>query len=166
LLLAAAGAAWLWSALKTLPWISGGRTFCGGAARSVERSVARLLKREGVVRNAVAFEFYARRHPKRSLQAGEYFSIRRLRLMTCSGSWPTERYSNSHSQCARRNDVDIARDLEAGNFMPASDFLRAAKDAALIQDISPHATTLEGFLFLPRITCRGILLQQGLQRRW
>jgi len=42
------------------------------------RSVARLLKREGVVRNAVAFEFYARRHPKRSLQAGEYFSIRRF----------------------------------------------------------------------------------------
>jgi UPF0755 protein len=31
--------------------------------------------------------------------------------------------------------------------MPANDFLRAAKDPTLIQDIAPKATTLEGFLF-------------------
>ncbi len=31
------------------------------------------LRTKGVVRSSVAFEFYARRHPRRSLQAGEYF---------------------------------------------------------------------------------------------
>src|SRR5262245_54293388 len=37
------------------------------------RSVARLLEREGVIRNAIAFEIYGRRHRTRTLQAGEYF---------------------------------------------------------------------------------------------
>ena len=42
---------------------------------------------------------------------------------------------------------DIARDLEAAKFMPAAEFLRAAEDPALIRDLAPRATTLEGFLF-------------------
>jgi len=37
------------------------------------RTVARLLKQSGVIRSALAFEVYARRHPRRRLQAGEYF---------------------------------------------------------------------------------------------
>src|SRR5260370_42375330 len=37
------------------------------------RHVAHLLKANGVVRSALALEIYARRHPKRTLQAGEYF---------------------------------------------------------------------------------------------
>ena len=41
-----------------------------GASR---RGVARLLEQNGVVRSAIAFEIYARRHPKRTLEAGEYF---------------------------------------------------------------------------------------------
>jgi len=36
------------------------------------RTVARLLKQKGVIRSAFAFEVYARRHPRRRLQAGEY----------------------------------------------------------------------------------------------
>ncbi len=40
-----------------------------GASR---RSVARLLQKNGVIRSAIAFEFYARRHPRRTMQAGEY----------------------------------------------------------------------------------------------
>src|SRR5258708_30843322 len=41
-----------------------------GASR---RAAARILKKGGVIRNSFAFEFYARRHPKRTLQAGEGF---------------------------------------------------------------------------------------------
>jgi UPF0755 protein len=41
---------------------------------------------------------------------------------------------------------DIARDLEAGKFMRAGDFLYAAGDPGLIRDFAP-AQTLEGFLF-------------------
>src|SRR5438552_637812 len=42
---------------------------------------------------------------------------------------------------------DIARELEAGKFMRAGDFLYAAGDPALIRDFAPGAQTLEGFLF-------------------
>src|SRR6267143_3942342 len=42
---------------------------------------------------------------------------------------------------------DIARELEAGKFMRAGDFLYAAGDTALIRDFAPRARTLEGFLF-------------------
>jgi UPF0755 protein len=149
LLLAAAGAAWLWFCIE--------EPYQGFPAEGIfvevphgasSRSVARLLKREGVVRNAVAFEFYARRHPKRSLQAGEYFfdqaaSAHDVFWKLANG----EVFEQPFTVREGETMFDIARDLEAGNFMPASDFLRAAKDAALIQDISPHAATLEGFLF-------------------
>lgn len=42
---------------------------------------------------------------------------------------------------------DIARELEAGKFMRAGDFLYAASDPSLIRDFAPEARTLEGFLF-------------------
>src|SRR5260370_30216020 len=42
---------------------------------------------------------------------------------------------------------DIARELEAGKFMRAGDFLFAAGDPALIRDFAPGVQTLEGFLF-------------------
>src|SRR5438552_13583339 len=42
---------------------------------------------------------------------------------------------------------DIARELEAGKFMRAGDFLYAAGDPSLIRDFAPGAQTLEGFLF-------------------
>jgi UPF0755 protein len=96
----------------------------------------------------VAFESSTRRHPKRSLQAGEYFfdqaaSAHDVFWKLANGQVFEQPFTVREGETM----FDIARDLEAGNFMPASDFLRAAKDAALIQDISPHATTLEGFLF-------------------
>ena len=37
------------------------------------RAVSHLLEKNGMIRNAIAFEFTARRHPKRTLLAGEYF---------------------------------------------------------------------------------------------
>jgi UPF0755 protein len=42
---------------------------------------------------------------------------------------------------------DIARELEAGKFMPRGDFLYAAGDPSLIRDFAPGAQTLEGYLF-------------------
>jgi UPF0755 protein len=42
---------------------------------------------------------------------------------------------------------DIARDLEAGKFMRAGDFLYAAGDPGPIRDFAPGVQTLEGFLF-------------------
>jgi peptidoglycan lytic transglycosylase G len=148
-LIAAAAAAWLWYSIN-YPY-QGFRAegvFVEVPHGSSSRSVARLLERKGVVRSSLAFEFYARRHPRRSLQAGEYFfdraaSAHDVFWKLANGQVFEQPFTVREGETM----FDIARDLEAGKFMPASDFLRAAKDPALIRDIAPQAATLEGFLF-------------------
>jgi UPF0755 protein len=149
LLIAAAAAAWLWYSIN-YPYQGFGSegVFVEVPHGSSSRSVARLLQRKGVVRSAVAFEFYARRHPRRSLQAGEYFfggttSAHDVFWKLANGQIFEQPFTVREGETM----FDIAHDLEAGKFMPASDFLRAAKDPTLIQDIAPKAATLEGFLF-------------------
>ncbi len=149
LLIAAAGVAWLWYSINT-PYraFPTDGIFVDVPHGASSRSVARLLQRQGVVRSAVAFEFYARRHARRSLQAGEYFFDQ-----AASGHDVFWKLANGQvfeqPFTVREGETmfDIARDLEAGNFMPSGEFLRAAKNPALIQDLAPHAETLEGFLF-------------------
>jgi UPF0755 protein len=64
---------------------------------------------------------------------------------------------------------DIARELEAGKFIAADDFLNAAKKPDLIRDLAPQAQTLEGFLFpatynLPRHPSANALLTEMTQK--
>jgi UPF0755 protein len=149
LLIAAAAAAWLWYSINQ-PYQGFGPegVFVEIPHGSSSRSVARLLERKGVVRSSVAFELYARRHSHRSPQAGEYFfdhatSAHDVFWKLANGQIFEQPFTVREGETM----FDIARDLEAGNFMPATDFLRAAKDPTLIHDIAPHAETLEGFLF-------------------
>jgi UPF0755 protein len=149
LLIAAAAAAWLWYSINH-PYQGFGPegVFVEIPHGSSSRSVARLLERKGVVRSSVAFELYARRHSHRSPQAGEYFfdhatSAHDVFWKLANGQIFEQPFTVREGETM----FDIARDLEAGNFMPATDFLRAAKDPTLIHDIAPHAETLEGFLF-------------------
>lgn len=149
LLVAVLAAGWLWYAIEQ-PYQGFGTegAFVDVPHGASSRAVAHLLQRKGVVRNAMAFEFYARRHPKRSLQAGEYFfdhatSAHDVFWKVANG----EVYEQPFTVKEGETIFDIARDLEAGGFMPGADFLRAAKDAATIQDLAPGAKTLEGFLF-------------------
>lgn len=112
------------------------------------RYAAYLLKRSGVVRSKLAFEIYARRHPKRTLQAGEYFFDHPMTggdvfWKIAAGQIYEQPFTVREGQTM----FDIARDLEAGKFMPAGDFLYAASDPSLIRDFAPEARTLEGFLF-------------------
>jgi UPF0755 protein len=150
LLLALAGAtAWLWYSIE--------QPYQGFAAEGVfvdlphgasSRTVARVLKQNGVIRSAFAFEVYARRHPRRRLQAGEYFFNHAI-----SGHDVFWQIADGHiyeqSFTVREGETifDIAHDLEAENLMTADDFLSAAQNPELIRDIAPHAKTLEGFLF-------------------
>ena len=149
LLIAAAAAGWLWYSIN-YPYqgFSSEGVFVEVPHGSSSRSVARLLERKGVVRSSVAFEFYARRHPRRSLEAGEYFfdhaiSAHDVFWKLANGQVFEQPFTVREGETM----FDIARDLETGKFMSASDFLRAAKDPALIHDIAPQAATLEGFLF-------------------
>lgn len=148
--LAAGGTvAWMWYGL-THPYqgFASGGVFVDVPHGASRRYVAYLLKQNGVVRSKLAFEIYARRHPKRTLQAGEYFFDHAL-----TGSEVFWKIANGQVYqqpfTVREGETlfDIARDLEAGKFMPAGDFVYAAGDPALVRDIAPEAQTLEGFLF-------------------
>ena len=45
------------------------------------------------------------------------------------------------------NIFDIAAEVEKLGLMPAAEFLKTARDPALIRDLAPDAPTLEGYLF-------------------
>jgi UPF0755 protein len=150
LVLAAAGAAgWLWYCIT--------QPYQGFAAEGVfvtiprgasSRGVARILESNGVVRSARAFEIYARRHPRLSLEAGEYLfdhavSGREVFWKLAKG----EVYEIPFTVREGETLYDIAHDLEAGHFLSADDFIKAATDPMLVRDIDPHALTLEGYLF-------------------
>jgi len=149
-LLAVAGAAaWMWYGIQ--------QPYQGFAAQGVfvdllhgasSRAVARLLKQNGVIRSAFAFEVYARRHPRRRLQAGEYFFDHAI-----SGHDVFWQIADGHIYeqpfTVREGETifDIAHDFEVEKLMTADEFLAAAQNPQLIRDIAPHAKTLEGFLF-------------------
>jgi UPF0755 protein len=148
-LIAAGAVAWLWYGL-TQPYqgFPAEGVFVEVPHGSSSRSVARLLQTNGVVRSAIGFEIYARRHPRRSLEAGEY-----LFAQPATGKdvfWRLAKgdvYSQPFTVREGETMFDIARDLEAAKFMAADDFLKAASDGTMIHDIAPQAATLEGFLF-------------------
>jgi UPF0755 protein len=116
-----------------------------GASR---RAVAHILKKAGVIRNSFAFELYARRHPKRTLQAGEYLFDHPLAGKEVFWKLADgEVYEQPFTVREGETIFDIARDLEAAKYMAADDFLEAAEDPSEIRDLFPEARTLEGFLF-------------------
>src|SRR6266481_434491 len=150
LVLGAVGvAAWMWFSLET--------PYKGFAAQSVfvdlphgasSRTVARLLKQNGVIRSATAFEVYARRHPRRRLQAGEYFfdhpiSSHDVFWQIADGHVYEQPFTVREGETI----FDIAHDLEAEQLMTSDEFLAVAQNPELIRDIAPRAKSLEGFLF-------------------
>ena len=148
--LAAGGAAaWMWYGI-TQPYqgFAAGGVFVDVPHGASSRYVAYLLKQNGVVRSKLGFEIYARRHPKRTLQAGEYLfdhalTGREVFWKIANG----QVYQQPFTVREGETMFDIARELEAAKFMPAADFVFAAGDPALIRDFAPGAQTLEGFLF-------------------
>ena len=113
------------------------------------RRIARELKSAGVIRSADAFVLWHAFHRRPSLKAGEYMFERDANAI------------NIHSRLARGdvyvhtvlipegfNMFDIAQAIQDAGLGSAQDFLKVATtDTALIADLSPHATSLEGYLF-------------------
>ncbi len=151
ILLSAAGAAagYLWYCLeKPYGVIPAEGVFVEIPHGASKRAAARILQKNGVLRSAVAFEIYARRHPRRNLEAGEYFFDHALTGKEVFWKLANgEVYQQPFTVREGETIFDIARDLEAAKLMKASEFLPAAKNAELISDIAPGAKTLEGFLF-------------------
>jgi UPF0755 protein len=150
LLMLAGGAAagWIWYCLEQPYQGFSAPVFVDLPHGASSRTVARLLKQNGVVRSALAFELYARRHPRRRLQAGEYYFDHAI-----SGHDAFWQIADGHIYeqpfTVREGETifDIAHDIEAEKLMTADDFLAAARNPDLIRDIAPQAKTLEGFLF-------------------
>jgi UPF0755 protein len=170
-LIAGGAAAWIWYGI-TKPYQGFGTegVFVDVPRGASSRHVAYLLKTNGVVRSALALEIYARRHPKRTLQAGEYFfdhamTGREVFWKLANGLVYQQPFTVREGETM----FDIARELEAGKFMRAGDFLYAAGDPALIRDFVPAAQTLEGFLFpatyeLPRHPAAGELTAEMVRK--
>ena len=142
-------AAWMWYGMtKPYQGFPAEGVFVDIPHGASRRYAAYILKKNGVIRSATAFEIYARRNPKRTLQAGEYFFDHAATGMDVF--WKLAKgdvYQQAFTVREGETMFDIARELAAGKFMPAGDFLYAAGDTALIRGFAPGAQTLEGFLF-------------------
>jgi UPF0755 protein len=133
--------------------------------------MARRLADAGVVRSAQTFRAAVwLRGSSRRLQAGEYRFDRAM-----SPAEVVDRIA--------RGDVyvraltfregltirEMASVFESAGYGPASDFIEAAKNAALIHEIDPEAKDLEGYLFpdtytLPRRTTAAQLVERMVGR--
>src|SRR3974377_1032481 len=150
LLLAAGGAAgYLWYSLqKPYAAIPSQGVFVEIPHGASRRGVSHILRQNGIIRSSLAFEIYARRHPRRTLVAGEYFFHHAL-----SGKdvfWKLangEIFQQPFTVHEGDTIFDIAANLESEKYMKGAEFLAAVRDASQIQDIAPGAKTLEGFLF-------------------
>jgi UPF0755 protein len=113
------------------------------------RHIARELKSAGVIRSADAFVLWHALHRHPSLKAGEYLFERDASAI------------DVHNRLARGdvyvhtvvipegfNIFDIAKAIEDAGLGPAQGFVKVATtDTALIADLAPKATSLEGYLF-------------------
>jgi UPF0755 protein len=149
ILIAGAAAAWLWYGMtKPYQGFAKEGVFVDVPHGASRRFVAYLLQKNGVIRSSLGFEIYARRHPKRTLEAGEYFFDRAMTGKDVFWKLANGQvYQQPFTVREGETMFDIARELAAAKFMPAGDFLYAAGDPALIRDFAPGAQTLEGFLF-------------------
>ena len=149
LLVAAIAGVYLWYGIQE-PYqgFASEGTFVTIPRGASSRTAAHLLEKNGVIRSALAFEVYARRHPRRTLEAGEYFFDHALAGKEVF--WKLAHgdvYVLPFTVREGETIFDIACELEAAKFTTADDFLKAASDPASIKDLAPHARTLEGFLF-------------------
>jgi len=112
------------------------------------RHIAHELQQDGIVRSADAFLIlhYARRG---SLKAGEYkFEAPASALGVRQRILRGDVYARTVAVPEGYNLYEIAAVVEQAGLGPASDFIAEAKSGvALIKDLDPKATSLEGYLF-------------------
>ncbi len=113
------------------------------------RQIAETLAERGVVRSPWAFLAVRVLHPEAALQAGEYrFSGEQTPVQVFDKIRRGEIFFQYLTVPEGSNMFDIANLLAAQiASIPPEDFLRAAADAQMIQDLDPQAPTLEGYLF-------------------
>jgi UPF0755 protein len=113
------------------------------------RRIARELKSAGVIRSADAFVLWHSFHRRPSLKAGEYLfdragSVVQIHKRLARG----DIYVHTVVIPEGYNIFDVSKTIEQAGLGSANDFLKTAiSDVALISDLAPGATSLEGYLF-------------------
>jgi UPF0755 protein len=113
-----------------------------------QRTIARQLSQNGVVRSRVAFEALSRSRKRRTLEAGEYFFDHPVTSLEVFDTLANGRvYVKELVIPEGFTMFDIADLAASEGFMTRDEFLSAARDPSPIRDLAPDAPSLEGFLF-------------------
>lgn len=113
-----------------------------------QRTIARLLAENGVVRSRFAFEALCRERKRHTLEAGEYFFDRPVTSFDVFDALANGRvYVKELVIPEGFTMFDIADLAASEGFLRRAEFLVAAGDPAPILDLAPDAPSLEGFLF-------------------
>jgi UPF0755 protein len=123
-------------------------TFVEIPAGTGTAGIAARLEKAGVIRSRYAFEA-VRMFKGGALKAGEYRFVRSATVANVYARIARgDTYTLTLSIPEGFNMFDIAHAAEAAGLGSATNFLAAARrDTGLIADLSPHAASLEGFLF-------------------
>jgi len=144
--LAAAG--WLaWALL--LPVTPAGQRYVLLRTGYSTRRIARELKTAGVIRSSDAFVLLNYFHHPRSLKAGEYVFEKPATALDIQQRLARgDIYVRTLVIPEGFNMFDIAEAIQNAGLGASQDFLKVAtSDTALISDLAPQATSLEGYLF-------------------
>jgi UPF0755 protein len=143
-LLVAGGAAWLYE----VPFGPASETFVEIPSGAGTMGIASALKAAGVIRSETAFEAY-RKYAGGTLKAGEYRFEGPLKLGDVYRKIARgDVYTKTVVVPEGFNIFDIAAAVQAAGLGSAAGFLAAERrDVALIDDFSPGAVSLEGYLF-------------------
>lgn len=148
LILAIAVIGWLGFALL-VPVSPGGQKFVMLRPGYSTRRIARELKSAGVIRSFDAFVLWHLWKHHSSLKAGEYLFERDANVIEIHRRLARgDVYQHTVVIPEGFNVYEIARALENAGLGPADEFLKVAtEDTALVHDLAPQATSLEGYLF-------------------
>jgi len=132
-----------------VPVSPGGQKFVMLRSGYSTRRIARELKSAGVIHSAPAFVLWHSFHRRPSLKAGEYRFDHAANAMEVHQRLSRgDVYVHTVVVPEGFNMFDIAKAIEASGLGPAEDFLKVATtETVLIADLSPHARSLEGYLF-------------------
>ena len=148
-LLAILGAAYVGLALyRPYQGFASGGVFVDIPHGASQRTIARLLEENGVVRSRYIFEALCRYRKRSTLEAGEYFFDHPVSAFDVYDSIANGRvYVKEFVVPEGFTMFDIAALAESDGFLSRDEFLAAARDPSQIRDLAPGAPTLEGFLF-------------------
>ncbi len=110
--------------------------------------IAEMLTEAGVVRSRFDFVLARVLRRGRRLQAGEYRFTKPASALEIYGRIARgDIYYHELVVPEGWNMFDIAAGVEKLGVSSAEDFLKAARNPAMIRDLDPHAPSLEGYLF-------------------